>query len=239
MQKRRVEERFFNDRQDAGRYLAKQLAHLKEARDAVVLALPRGGVPVAYEIAEALHLPLDVFLVRKLGAPIYEELAMGAIASGGVRVMNDEVVRKLGISEEMIEAVTEEEERELHRREIEYQGDREPLNLEGKIAILVDDGLATGASMRAAVQALRQHHPSRIVMAVPVGAPETCALFSKEVDEVVCGTTPENFTAVGRWYADFRQTTDEEVCELLDRVAHRNKVQEMIEKHPERYSYFV
>lgn len=232
-------ERLFKDRRDAGRYLAGKLVHYSDRDNVVVLALPRGGVPVAFEIAHKLNAPLDVFLVRKLGVPIYEELAMGAIASGGVRVLNEEVIRKLRITPEMVEAAAEEEERELNRRELEYWGDREPLELSGKTVILVDDGLATGASMRAGVRALKQHHPAKIIVAVPVGAPETCRQSEEEVDEVVCGKSPSDFGAVGAWYLDFRQTTDEEVCELLDSTAHQKKVHDLVAKHPERYSYFV
>lgn len=232
-------ERLFTDRRDAGKYLAGKLTRYANKEDVVVLALPRGGVPVAYEIAQKLNAPLDIFIVRKLGVPIHEELAMGAIASGGVRVLNEEVIRKLRITPEMIEAAAEEEERELNRRELEYRRDREPLEIEGKIVILVDDGLATGASMRAGVRALKQRNPARIIVAVPVGAPETCRQFEAEVDEVLCGKTPSDFGAVGAWYLDFRQTTDEEVCELLDRTAHRKKVHDLAAKHPERFSYFV
>jgi predicted phosphoribosyltransferase len=184
----------------------------------IVLALPRGGVPVAYEIARELKAPLDIFIVRKLGVPIYEELAMGAIASGGVRVLNEEVIHSLGITPEMIAAVVEEQEGELQRREHEYRRNREPVNVTGRVAILVDDGLATGASMRAAVQALRKRNPKRIIVAVPVGAAETCDKFENEVDEVVCGKRPQNLNAVGAWYEDFTQTTDEEVRELLDQA---------------------
>jgi len=163
---------------------------------------------------------------------------MGAIATGGVRVLNQDVIRKLQITDEMIEAAAEEQERELLRRELEYRGEREPLELNGKTVILVDDGLATGASMRAAVQALKLHSPSKIVVAVPVGAEETCRLFEAEVDEVVCGETPDDFRAVGAWYQDFTQTTDEEVCRLIDEIAHEHKVHDLLKKHPERYSYF-
>jgi putative phosphoribosyl transferase len=213
----------FRDRQDAGRFLAGKLKHLAHHPDLIVLALPRGGVPVAYEIAKELNAPLDIFIVRKLGVPIYEELAMGAIASGGVRVLNEEIISRLGITPSMIDAAAAEQQWELERREHEYRGERAPLDVTGRIVILVDDGLATGASMRAAVQALRKRNPKRIIVAVPVGAPETCEQFEKEVDEVVCGKRPEYFGAVGEWYEDFTQTTDEEVCELLDRttVAHR------------------
>lgn len=232
-------ERLFADRHDAGRYLAGMLRHYGGDPNVVVLALPRGGVPVAYEIAHKLHLAMDIFIVRKLGVPIHEELAMGAIATGGVRVLNEDVIRKLQITDEMIEAAAEEQERELHRRELEYRGEREPLDLHGKSVILVDDGLATGASMRAAVQALKLHSPAKIVVAVPVGAEETCRLFEQEVDEVVCGKSPEDFRAVGAWYHDFTQTTDEEVCRLIDEIAHQHKVHDMVKKHPERYSHFA
>jgi putative phosphoribosyl transferase len=233
------EDRLFADRRDAGKFLAEKLRTYANDPDAIVLALPRGGAPVAYEIASRLNLPLDLFLVRKLGAPIYEELAMGAIASGGVRVMNDEVVRKLGITEEMIESAARTEERELARREEHYRGDRGPLELQNRIVILVDDGLATGASMKAAVAALRQHRPRKIVVAVPVGAAETCREFERMVDEVVCGISPEDFVAVGKWYSDFRQTSDEEVVGLLNNLSHRHKVQQLVEQHPERYSMFI
>lgn len=231
-------EKIYADRHDAGAYLAQLLHQFKNRSDVVVLALPRGGVPVAYEIAKRLHLPMDLFLVRKLGVPVHEELAMGAIATGGVRVLNEDVIRKLRITDEMIKAAVEEQERELKRREKEYRGDRQPLELKGKTVVLVDDGLATGASMRAAVQALKMHGPAKIVVAVPVGAPETCREFELEVDEVVCGKAPEDFRAVGAWYHDFTQTTDEEVCRLIDEVAHLHKVEEVIAKHPERFSYF-
>jgi putative phosphoribosyl transferase len=232
-------ERLFEDRRDAGKFLAEKLERYANRNDVVVLALPRGGVPVAHEIAQKLNAPLDIFIVRKLGVPIYEELAMGAIASGGVRVLNEEIVRHLRITPQMIEAAAEAEERELKRREVEYRGDRQPLDLSGKITILVDDGLATGASMRAGVRALKQHHPAKIVVAVPVGAPDTCRQFEEEVDEVICAKAPSDFGAVGAWYHDFRQTTDEEVSELLDRAAHQKKTHDLVEKNPERYSFFV
>jgi putative phosphoribosyl transferase len=171
--------------------------------------------------------------------PVHEELAMGAIATGGVRVLNEDVIRKLQITDEMIEAAAEEQERELRRRELEYRGDRAPLELGGKTVILVDDGLATGASMRAAVQALKLHSPAKIIVAVPVGAEETCRLFQGEVDELICGETPEDFRAVGAWYHDFTQTTDEEVCRLIDEISHQHKVHDLVKKHPERYSHFA
>jgi predicted phosphoribosyltransferase len=209
----------FQDRADAGRQLAAKLSRYAGRSDVLVLALPRGGVPVAYEVAQALHAPLDVFLVRKLGLPGHEELAMGAIATGGVRVLNDEVVRALRVPEEVIDQVTAEEQRELERREREYRSDRPPPDVRGRIVILVDDGLATGSTMRAAVAALRQQGPARIVVAVPIGAPETCAKLRDEADEAVCARTPEPFYAVGLWYEDFSQTSDDEVRELLDRAA--------------------
>ena len=210
----------FRDRRDAGRRLAKALEKYR-GEDVVVLALPRGGVPVGYEIAEALGAPLDVFLVRKLGVPGHEELAMGAIASGGVRIINRDVVEAIGIADWEIDAAAGREGQELERREKAYRGDRPAPDLTGKTAILVDDGLATGASMRAAVKALRNMKPARIVVAVPTAAPETCRAFEAEVDEVICAITPEPFWAVGAWYEDFTQTTDEEVRDLIDRAGKR------------------
>jgi predicted phosphoribosyltransferase len=210
----------FQDRSDAGRELASKLRRYAGRDDVVVLGLPRGGIPVAYEVAQALGAPLDVFLVRKLGVPGHEELAMGAIASGGARVLNEQVVDRLGIPPEAIEAVTEQERQELERRERAYRGDRPPLDLRDKIVILVDDGLATGASMRAAVAALPAHQPGRVVVAVPVGAAQTCWELRGEVDELVCARQPEPFFAVGAWYDRFEQTTDEVVRELLRRAAH-------------------
>lgn len=180
-----------------------------------MLGLPRGGVPVAYQVAEALNAPLDVFLVRKLGAPGQPELAMGAIASGGVRVLNQGVVQGLNVSQRQVERVTEREREELERRERAYRGARKRLELKGRVVILVDDGLATGASMRAAVQAVRAQEPAKIVVAVPTGAPQTCRAFEREVDEVVCVLTPQPFMGVGAWYRDFSQTTNDEVRSLL------------------------
>jgi putative phosphoribosyl transferase len=205
----------FIDRHDAGRQLAAALSDYAGRADVVVLALPRGGVPVGYEVAKALAAPLDVFLVRKVGVPGHEELAMGAIASGGVRVVNEEVVRELGIPGEVFDAVTEEEQQELDRRERAYRDDRPAPDVRGKTVILVDDGLATGSSMRAAIAALRRLGPARVVMAVPVAAPEVCAEFEEIADAAVCAKTPVPFRAVGLWYADFSQTTDEEVRALL------------------------
>jgi len=206
----------FRDRTDAGQQLAKRLSRFANRSDVVVLALPRGGVPVGYEVARALHAPLDVFLVRKLGLPGHEELAMGAIATGGVRVVNDEVVRRLGVPEAMIDEVAAEELKELKRRERSYRADRSAPNVKDRTVILVDDGLATGSTMRAAVAALRLLHPAWIVVAVPVGAADTCATLAEEADEVVCVSMPEPFYAVGSWYEDFGQTSDDEVRALLD-----------------------
>jgi putative phosphoribosyl transferase len=208
----------FCDRADAGRLLARSLAHYGGRADTVVLGLPRGGVPVAFEVAKALAAPLDVFIVRKLGVPGQEELAMGATASGNVRVLNEGLIRDLAISEETIASVAAKEERELQRREQLYRGDRMPLRINGKNVILVDDGLATGSTMWAAVVALRRLGPARIVVAVPVAAGSSCEEFKDEVDEIVCATTPEPFYSVGQWYERFSQTTDEEVQDFLRRV---------------------
>jgi putative phosphoribosyl transferase len=208
----------FTNRTEAGRQLADDLKEYAGREDALVLALPRGGVPVAFEVARALGLPMDLFLVRKLGVPGHEELAMGAIASGGVRVLNEEVVRMFSPPEDTIARVAAQEQEELERRERAYRGGRRDLRLEGKTVILVDDGLATGSTMRAAAQAVRAQDPARIVVAVPVAAAETCDELRGEVDEVVCTLTPEPFRAVGIWYDDFAQTTDEEVRELLRRA---------------------
>lgn len=208
----------FRDRAEAGRRLAEKLRHYAKRPDVLVLALPRGGVPVAYEVARALAVPLDVFLVRKLGFPGQEELAMGAIASGGARVLNTSLLRRLHVPAEVVDAVAAKELRELERREQTYRGARELSSVRGKTVILVDDGLATGATMSAAAAALRTQEPARIVVAVPVGAPDTCKDFGEVVDEVVCAEMPEPFVAVGQWYDDFNQTTDEEVREILRRA---------------------
>lgn len=212
---------YFRDRRDAGRQLARELLHYAHRDDAIVLALPRGGVPVAYEVALALDLPLDVFIVRKLGLPGQEELAIGAIASGGIRVLNEDILRMLRIPEEVIDKVAERELKELQRRERLYREDDPLPGVRDRIVILIDDGLATGASMRAAVAALRAQNSKRIVVAVPVAAPETCESFEREVDEIVCAITPEPFIGVGRWYADFSQTTDEGVRLFLEDARRR------------------
>ena len=208
----------FRDRSDAGQQLADRLAAYAGRPDVVVLALPRGGVPVGFEVAQALGAPLDVFVVRKLGVPGREELAMGAIASGDIRVLNEDVVGPLRIPDRVIEFVTARELRELQWREREYRGDRPPLEIRGRTVILVDDGLATGSTMRAAVAAVRRLEPARVVVAVPTGSPAACADLDLEADECVCCMTPEPFHAVGIWYDDFSQTTDKEVRDLLERA---------------------
>jgi predicted phosphoribosyltransferase len=211
----------FRDRVDAGRELAERLRSYAHGADVLVLALPRGGVPVAFPVAEALHAPLDVFLVRKLGVPGHEELAMGAIATGGVRVLNQDVIDGLGIPERMIETVAAREREELERRERLYRDGRPAPMVSGRTVILIDDGLATGATMRAAAAAIRVQQPARLVVAVPVAAPATCEEFRAEVDEIICARTPEPFYAVGFWYDEFSPTTDEEVRDLLSRAARK------------------
>jgi predicted phosphoribosyltransferase len=208
----------FKDRAEAGRVVAAYLERYEGNPGLLVLALPRGGVPVAYEVAQALHAPMELFLVRKLGVPGHEELAMGAIATGGVAVLNNSVVEGLGIPDEVVSEVAAREREELERRERVYRDGRPPPHVAGRIAILVDDGLATGSTMRAAVAALRGLQPSRIVVAVPVGSAETCMALRQEADEVVCARTPEPFHAVGLWYEDFRPTSDDEVRDLLSRA---------------------
>jgi putative phosphoribosyl transferase len=211
--------RTFPNRAEAGRLLAEKLMQYADRDEVIVLGLPRGGVPVAYEVAKRLGVPLDVFIVRKLGVPGFEELAAGAIASGGVRVLNEDVMRALPNADEIIESVTARETAELERREKSYRDGRPAPELRGRVVILVDDGLATGATMRAAVAALRQQGAAKIVVGVPVGAAETCREFETEVDETVCAIAPEWFQAVGQYYEDFSQTSDEEVRELLARAA--------------------
>ncbi len=205
----------YRDRIEAGRILATMLTAYANRNDVLVLALPRGGVPIAFEVAKALHVPLDIFVVRKLGVPGHEELAMGAIATGGVRVLNEEVVQMLHIPDEVIDAVTAREQQELERREHLYRDDLPPPEVRDCTAILIDDGLATGSTMRAAVAALRNQQPAQIVVAVPVASPTVCDEFSAEVDEIICARTPEPFFGVGYWYEDFTQTTDKEVHDLL------------------------
>ena len=209
----------FADRRHAGRFLAAELRQYAGQQDVIVLALPRGGVVVACEVASALRAPLDVLVVRKLGVPGHQELAMGAIASGGVRILNHEVVRARGIPVTTVEAVTAAEQEELVRRERLYRGNRPPLEVNGRIAILVDDGLATGSTMRAAVAALRTRGPKRLVIGAPIADPSTCEELAAEVDEIVCALTPEPLLAVGFWYTDFSQTSDDEVRALLEAAA--------------------
>lgn len=213
----------FRDRRHAGAVLASRLQQLADSPDLVVLALPRGGVPVAHEVAVALGAPMDVFVVRKLGLPAHPELAMGAIASGGVRVMNEDVIALYRPSAAAIEAVTRAELAELQRREQAYRNGRQPLPVDGRTVILVDDGLATGSTMRAAVTAIRRLRPARVIVAVPVGARETCAAVREVADDVVCALVPEVFSAVGLWYIDFSQTTDDEVRHLLSAAAHADR----------------
>lgn len=220
----------YRDRIEAGKRLATQLTEYADRADVLVLALPRGGVPVAFEVAKVLHAPLDIFLVRKLGVPGHEELAMGAIATGGVRVINEDVVRYLNIPDEVIDAVAMDEQQELERRERAYRDGRAAPDVQGRTVILVDDGLATGSTMRAAAIALRQQQPASIVVAVPVASSQTCDEFREEVDDIVCAVTPEPFRGVGQWYEDFSQTTDEEVHDLLKRAAGRGKPRRAITK---------
>ena len=211
-------DKLFSNRREAGAKLADKLKAYANRADVLVLALPRGGVPVAYEVARALHAPLDVFVVRKLGVPGHEELALGAIASGGVRVLNEELTSEVGIPRSMINAVVRREQKELERRERLYRGARPIPDVLGRTVILIDDGLATGATMHAAALALRKMKPSKLIVAVPVGAQDTCDEFRGVVDEVVCVITPAPFMAVGAWYADFSQTSDEEVRDLLQQA---------------------
>jgi putative phosphoribosyl transferase len=208
----------FRNRIEGGRLLAAKLAHYANRPDVLVLALPRGGVPVGFEVARALDAPLDVFLVRKLGVPGHKELAMGAIATGGIRVINKDVVRGLRIPDHVIDQVAEIEQEELERRQRAYRGNRPEPEVQARTIILVDDGLATGSTMRAAVAALRQQAPQRIVVGVPIAASTTCNEFQHEVDEIVCAMTPEPFYAVGMWYQDFSETTDEEIQDLLEKA---------------------
>ncbi len=219
-------ERAFPNRAEAGRLLAKRLEKYAGRDDVSVLGLPRGGVPVAYEVAKHLGAPLDVFIVRKLGVPGFEELAVGAIASGGVRVLNEDVMRALPNADETIESITARETAELERREQSYRDGRPAPELRDRVVILVDDGLATGATMRAAVKALRHRGAAKIVVAVPVGPPDTCREFEDEADETICASVPEFFQAVGQYYEDFSQTSDDEVRELLARAAQERLASE-------------
>jgi len=210
---------YFRDRIEAGQVLARHLESYKTRSDVLVLGLPRGGVPVAYEVARELNAPLDVFIVRKLGVPGHEELGMGAIATGGIRIVHEGIIRELRISPQTVDLVTANERNELERRERLYRGDRPAPFVKDCIVIVVDDGLATGSTMKAAVAALRQQQPARIIVAVPTAPAETCAELRTTADDIVCPLTPEPFYAVGGSYADFRQTTDEEVRELIRRAA--------------------
>jgi putative phosphoribosyl transferase len=205
----------FENRAEAGRFLATKLKEYKDRPDVVVMALPRGGVPVAYEVARELHTPLDILIVRKLGAPGHEELAVGAIASGGISVVNREIINSLHISEDALQRIAAREQKELERREHEYRGNLPIRDISGKTMILIDDGLATGATMWAAVSALRQRKPAAILVAVPTAARQVCEAFREIADDVICGITPEPFHAVGLWYVEFDQTTDAEVRQLL------------------------
>lgn len=214
----------FKNRTEAGRKLAERLYAYADRQDVVVLGLPRGGLPVAEPVARTLNAPLDAFVVRKLGVPGHEELAMGAIASGDVRFINDDITESLGISASDIERVAREEGEELQRRDLKYRGNAKPVDLRDRIVILVDDGIATGATLHAAAIALRQSHPARIVAAIPVAPKESCDRDWLGVDEVVCVETPEPFRAIGLWYDSFGQTSDEEVRQILDRAGERKAV---------------
>jgi predicted phosphoribosyltransferase len=213
----------FRDRAEAGRHIAELLGDQVDREQVIVLGLPRGGVPVAYEVAKRLGAPLDVFVVRKLGVPGHEELAMGAVASGGLLLLDERIVHSLGIDREAIKRILSAELQELQRREAAYREGREPLDLKGHTVILVDDGLATGSTMRVAALAVRRHQPARLIIAVPVAPPETCESLRDVADEVVCAVTPKPFRAVGEWYGDFRPTSDEEVRELLARAAEQQR----------------
>jgi putative phosphoribosyl transferase len=216
----------FKNRQEAGQRLASRLGKYANREDVMVLGVPRGGVPVASEVAAALNLPLDIFVLRKLGVPGHEELAFGAIGSGGVRVLDREVVKSVGLSDSVIELVTRAERTELARREQIYRGGRPPLDVRGKTVILVDDGIATGSSLRAGVRALRQMQPAAIVIAAPVAPRSTVNRLRREVDDVVCAAIPERFYGVGQFYHDFSQVSDEEVNELLDRASRQRGEQQ-------------
>lgn len=211
----------YEDRYEAGKILARELQGYANQSDTLVLALPRGGVPVAYEVALALSLPLDVFMVRKLGVPGHEELAMGAISTGGYKVFNQDIIESLGISESMIEAAIAEQQQELQRRERVYRGSHPDPEIKGKTIILVDDGIATGATIRVALKALRHQNPTKLIVAVPVASPTTCDELAEMTDEVICPLQPEDLRAVGVWYRDFSQTTDKVVIDLLEKANQR------------------
>jgi putative phosphoribosyl transferase len=230
----RLQDRRFRDRTEAGQLLAQRLSKYVGRDDVVVLALPRGGVPVAAEIAKAIHAPLDVFLVRKIGVPGHEELAMGAVATGNVRVLHADLVHALQISESVIESATAKELQELARREGLYRAYPSAPDVRGKTVVLVDDGLATGATMHAAVAALKQHEPAHIVIAVPVAPSETCDEFRAEVDEVVCAETPESFEAVGLWFENFAQLTDDDVRAILENARQQYAAGAAYTGHPRR-----
>jgi predicted phosphoribosyltransferase len=205
----------FQDRTEAGQVLAEQLGKYHNTPDLLVLGLPRGGVPVAYEVAQALDAPLDVFVVRKIGVPGHKELALGALASGGIRVLNDEVVQQLDLGKDAIDELTSEEQQEVVQREQRYRGERSMPSISGRTVILVDDGLATGATMRAAVAAVRQQQPAQVIVAVPVAPPQVCDDMRQKADDVICAVTPSMLGGIGGWYANFKQTTDDEVQQLL------------------------
>lgn len=211
-----MEPMVFRDRKQAGELLARKLTKYANREDVVVLAIPRGGVPVGFEVARALHAPLDVFIVRKLGVPWQEELAFGAVATGGIRVLDEQIVESLQLTPEQIEKVTERENKELERRERVYRGKRAALAVKGKLVLLVDDGIATGSSMLAGITALRQLEPAQIIVATPVAPPTTCARLRKKADDLVCVSTPESFFAIGQFYDNFLPTSDAEVCALVE-----------------------
>ena len=211
---------YFRDRTEAGQVLARRLQQYKNQPDVLILGLPRGGVPVAYEVARDLNAPLDVFIVRKLGVPGHEELGMGAIATGGVRTLHEGIIREIGISPQTIEAVSAREQAELERRERLYRGDRPAPTIKGRTVVIVDDGLATGSTMKAAIQAVRQQDPRQVIVAVPTAPSETCEQLKESADHVVCALTPEPFFSVGGSYADFTQITDGEVRDLIASAAN-------------------
>lgn len=223
----------FQDRAEAGRALAERLVQYTDHPNTLVLALPRGGVPVAFEIAETLKLPLDIFVVRKLGLPGHEEFAIGAIASGGARVLNQDLIHRLSIDDKLVEQIVAREQKELERRERTYRGQYPASDFQGQTLILVDDGMATGSSMHAAIMALREQRPAALIVAVPIAARSTCDELASFADEVVCLETPLNFRAVGLWYRDFSQVTDEEVIDLIERNQKHRKIWEQQKRRHE------